>query len=262
MQIVSGLGQASAAQHRRAADPVRGPGQGGDRAGRLRAVPGDPPELPRPAGRRALASCSIRSRRRPAPRCCCASRRSSWKANSSRSRAKLQETNAELERKAHQLADQNAEVERKNREIEEARNSLQEKAEQLALTSKYKSEFLANMSHELRSPLNSLLLLAEQLRQNRDQNLTEKQLEMVRVMHSSGTRPAAPDQRHPRPVEDRGRQRHAGNRRCRRRQAWPSDLDKAFRYQAEAKGLAVHASISRPTCRRCCAPTASASSRC
>ncbi len=98
----------------------------------------------------------------------------------------LQNTNAELERKALQLAEQNAEVERKNDEIEDARSSLQEKAEQLALTSKYKSEFLANMSHELRTPLNSLLLLAEQLRRNREQNLTEKQLEMVRVMHGAG----------------------------------------------------------------------------
>ena len=35
-----------------------------------------------------------------------------------------------------------------------ARSSLEEKAEQLALSSKYKSEFLANMSHELRTPLN------------------------------------------------------------------------------------------------------------
>ena len=41
--------------------------------------------------------------------------------------------------------------------------SLEEKAEQLALISKYKSEFLANMSHELRTPLNSLLILAKLL---------------------------------------------------------------------------------------------------
>jgi len=33
-----------------------------------------------------------------------------------------------------------------------AKQQLEEKAEQLALTSKYKSEFLANMSHELRTP--------------------------------------------------------------------------------------------------------------
>ena len=98
----------------------------------------------------------------------------------------LQNINDELERKAIQLSEQNNEVERKNHEIEDARRSLQEKAEQLALTSKYKSEFLANMSHELRTPLNSLLLLAEQLRQNRDQNLSDKQMEMVRVMHGAG----------------------------------------------------------------------------
>jgi hypothetical protein len=99
----------------------------------------------------------------------------------------LQKTNAELEQKAWQLSQQNAEVERQNREIEIARRNLQEKAEQLALTSKYKSEFLANMSHELRTPLNSLLLLAEQLQQNRDQNLSDKQLEMMKVIHESGS---------------------------------------------------------------------------
>ncbi|GAB3543873.1 HAMP domain-containing protein [Noviherbaspirillum agri] len=99
----------------------------------------------------------------------------------------LQKTNAELEQKARQLSDQNAEVERKNREIEVARGSLQDKAEQLALTSKYKSEFLANMSHELRTPLNSLLLLAEQMRQNIERNLTPKQLEMIRIIHGAGS---------------------------------------------------------------------------
>jgi hypothetical protein len=38
-------------------------------------------------------------------------------------------------------------VEFKNREIEQARAALEEKAEQLSLSSRYKSEFLANMSH-------------------------------------------------------------------------------------------------------------------
>src|SRR5205823_3444009 len=75
----------------------------------------------------------------------------------------LKGANEELERKARQLASQNAEVEAKNREIELAKLALQERAEQLTLTSKYKSEFLANMSHELRTPLNSLLILAEML---------------------------------------------------------------------------------------------------
>ena len=98
----------------------------------------------------------------------------------------LQQTNEELEEKAKLLADQNAEVERKNREVEVARLSLEEKASQLSLTSKYKSEFLANMSHELRTPLNSLLLLAQQLRDNPDKNLTDKQVEYARTIHGSG----------------------------------------------------------------------------
>src|SRR5206468_3754328 len=91
----------------------------------------------------------------------------------------LQQTNEELEEKARLLAEQNAEVERKNREVEQARQALEEKAAQLALTSKYKSEFLANMSHELRTPLNSLLILAHQLTENAEGNLTSRQVEFA-----------------------------------------------------------------------------------
>jgi signal transduction histidine kinase/CheY-like chemotaxis protein/HAMP domain-containing protein len=98
----------------------------------------------------------------------------------------LRRTNDELQDKALLLVKQKNEVEAKNKEVEEARRSLEEKAEQLTLTSKYKSEFLANMSHELRTPLNSLLILAQQLYENAEGNLNEKQIRYAKTIHSCG----------------------------------------------------------------------------
>jgi HAMP domain-containing protein/signal transduction histidine kinase/DNA-binding response OmpR family regulator len=101
--------------------------------------------------------------------------------------SELQQTNEELAQKAQLLAVQNAEVERKNREIDHARRAVEEKAAELALTSRYKSEFLANVSHELRTPLHSILILGEQLAENADRNLTPRQVEFANTIHAAGT---------------------------------------------------------------------------
>jgi signal transduction histidine kinase/HAMP domain-containing protein/ActR/RegA family two-component response regulator len=98
----------------------------------------------------------------------------------------LRESNEDLGRQAKQLAVQNLEAERKNQQIEQSKALVEEKAGQLAVSSRYKSEFIANMSHELRTPLNSLLILASQLEDNPDHNMTETQVKYASVIRTSG----------------------------------------------------------------------------
>jgi signal transduction histidine kinase/HAMP domain-containing protein len=98
----------------------------------------------------------------------------------------LEEANAELEEKNEYLQNQKEVIERANRELDRTRLDIEEKAEQLAMASKYKSEFLANMSHELRTPLNSILLLARMLSDNSDGNLTLEQVQSAEIIASSG----------------------------------------------------------------------------
>jgi signal transduction histidine kinase/CheY-like chemotaxis protein/HAMP domain-containing protein len=91
----------------------------------------------------------------------------------------LQVSNEELEEKTNLL-------DRQKQEIEKSRKRIEEKADALALASRYKSEFLANMSHELRTPLNSLLLLAQGLMRNKEGNLTADQVESARIIYGGG----------------------------------------------------------------------------
>lgn len=99
----------------------------------------------------------------------------------------LRQSNEELEERTHELEQQRSAIRKQNDKLEKARTAIETKAEELALASKYKSEFLANMSHELRTPLNSLLILAQMLANNKDSNLTEKQVECANTIHSSGS---------------------------------------------------------------------------
>lgn len=92
----------------------------------------------------------------------------------------LRVTNEELEL-------QKNEVVGKNEALEKIKIDLEQKAQELAVTSRYKTEFLANMSHELRTPLNSLLILAQDLSANKENNLSDDQIEEASIIYSSGS---------------------------------------------------------------------------
>lgn len=98
----------------------------------------------------------------------------------------LQQTNEELEEQTKLLEEQKENIQQKNLELENNRRLVEEKARDLETSGKYKSEFLANMSHELRTPLNSILLLSKLLSDNKDANLTEKQVGFSQTIYSSG----------------------------------------------------------------------------
>lgn len=99
----------------------------------------------------------------------------------------LRVINEELEERTRALEKQKADIQQKNLELMLARNEIEKKARDLEEVSKYKSEFLANMSHELRTPLNSILILSQLLSNNSDENLTGKQVEFAKTIHSSGS---------------------------------------------------------------------------
>src|SRR6202167_1903290 len=98
----------------------------------------------------------------------------------------LKMSTAELEPQAAELNEKAKLLEVKNQEVELASRSVEEKAEQLQLISKYKSEFLANMFHEMRTPRNSLLITSKTLAENRGRNLTEEQVRFAETVYTSG----------------------------------------------------------------------------
>ena len=178
-------GRVHAAEHHRAADPLRRIRARRRRARLVQPVQPDPPGVPRPAYREhrpgAQHDRGQHAHREPAQAVAVAG---AGAAGPPGGAAHLQR--GSRARQASRLAEQYIEVERKNQEVELAKRLVEEKAEQLAVSSKYKSEFFANMSHELRTPLNSLLILAGELEDNHERNLTRRRSQYASVIRSSG----------------------------------------------------------------------------
>ncbi|GMV43937.1 MAG: hypothetical protein AMXMBFR64_56530 [Myxococcales bacterium] len=99
----------------------------------------------------------------------------------------LRLSNEELSHQAEELDQQRQALQERNETLDEARRQLEVKTVELSTVSAYKSQFLTNMSHELRTPLNSMLLLSNLLAENEERNLTDRQVEYCRTIHSAGT---------------------------------------------------------------------------
>jgi PAS domain S-box-containing protein len=106
--------------------------------------------------------------------------------NTSNSRKRQQDTNAQLEKQTQALEQQRDILNEKNEALNKAQALLEERSAEVHRASQYKSEFLANMSHELRTPLNSSLILAKLLAENASQNLTEEQVQYANTIYSAG----------------------------------------------------------------------------
>lgn len=99
----------------------------------------------------------------------------------------LQASQEELRVKEEELTMLNLTLEEKTESLEVAALEMQRKNDDLERSGKYKSEFLANMSHELRTPLNSILILTALMQENKDQNLSDRQRENLRIVYQSGS---------------------------------------------------------------------------
>ena len=83
-------------------------------------------------------------------------------------------------------------------------DEIQEKSRQLEVASQHKSQFLANMSHELRTPLNAIIGVTEMLAEDARDFKREEEIEPLDRVLRAGASPAGADQRHSRPLQDRG----------------------------------------------------------
>ncbi|WNQ12329.1 ATP-binding protein [Paenibacillus aurantius] len=89
-------------------------------------------------------------------------------------------------RRADELNRVNRKLQQQTGELQQSKRELEEKARQLVASSRYKSEFIANMSHELKTPLNSIIVLSELIRDQEDTTSPEETARCAGLIHVSG----------------------------------------------------------------------------
>ena len=209
--ISSSLGEAQPGQHRRAAGAVRGPDQGGDRAGLAAAL-----------HRRSTSPSSSSSRRASAP---CfntieATMRTEGLLTQSQQltvelqsrQSELQQTNEELGTKAQAAR----RAERRGRAQERRGRAGPPRAggkgrragAHLEVQVRVPGQHVARAAHAAQLHPDP----QPAARRERGGNLSPKQVEFSRNINSSGSDLLQPDQRHSRPLEDRVRHGHRGGR--------------------------------------------------
>lgn len=102
------------------------------------------------------------------------------------SEEELKTQSEELRAANEELTEKTKQLYRQQEMVEKSKLEIAQKAVKLEETGKYKSEFMANMSHELRSPLNSLLILSQNLTENEQGNLTDDQVTSAQIINNSG----------------------------------------------------------------------------
>lgn len=78
------------------------------------------------------------------------------------------------------------EILKRNKQIQQQVDVLRKNRKELIELSKSKDDFLANVSHELRTPLNSINIISSVMKENKDLNLSEKDIKNLQIINNCG----------------------------------------------------------------------------